>query len=155
MSHLTIELQETSSSLLVTGATMLNARPSPSLERFFSGSQALELLLSLLEDDEPVPEIFESLATFLSLSHPAPHHLLAFSLRILFLLGVLPEATEPGIFQELSEEEQAFLNHSIHGHFAAVDLRSALERLPMLCHTLLREHATRPLRAADVTAACR
>jgi len=151
----TVEIHESSSSRTITSAVLMASAGEPSFARFLMGTEASELLLSLLEDEEPVPEIFDNLRQLLTLPFPQPQHLLSFCIRTLSLLGVLAETTNTDVFEKLSLEEKLFLEHSARGLTQETVNIGNFFTLPKLCKQLIFEHATRPLRAAGVTAACR
>jgi len=122
------------------------------MEDFLTGMQASELLLALLGDEEPSPQIFDATASFLSLKRRQPHHLLAYSFRIFSLLGVLPLGTEGRLLGKLTEEEKLFIEGSARGEWQ--ERHPPLHTLTAICTKLTEEHATRPLRSGQVAAAC-
>jgi len=152
LTHLSVELKETQSGYLVTG---ISARDRSSdhahLQNFLIRTQCSELLLALLSDGEPTPEIFDALCLLLEKDHCTAIDILAFSFRVLSLLGVLPESSDR-TFAALSKEERAFVDASAHGQ--PMECPKAYARLSALCTQLVQEHATRALRAPDVVAAC-
>ncbi|ALM10274.1 MAG TPA: hypothetical protein DEB30_00130 [Candidatus Peribacter riflensis] len=153
LTHLAVELKESRGGFLVCGITPHhhhNPRVQH-LQDFFVRMQASELLLALLSDGEPVPEIFEALSALLHHPHCAEQDTLAFTLRVLALLGVLPEITHR-LFAPLSPEERSFVLASMRG--TPVNEKISCTRLRSLCTQLVQEHCTRPLRSTDVAAAC-
>jgi hypothetical protein len=115
--------------------------------------QASELLLSLLHDEEPLPQIFDALASFLRRKQRQPHHFLSFAFHTLALLGVLSLEPEGGkILGRLSDGERRFLKESTRGRFP--ENCPPLHRLTLLCTKIVGEHATRPLKSTYVAAAC-
>lgn len=152
LAHCVVELKESRGNHLVSG---IAAHPRPSnaehLQNFLAHSQMSELLLALLSDGEPVHEIFDALSALLRRESCTSRDVLAFTFRTLDLLGVLPETTDR-LFAALSAEERSFVRESTCG--TSVNTTVSCARLRALCTQIVREHCTRPLRSADVAAAC-
>lgn len=77
---------------------------------FSRAQQGIEVLLSLTEDDDPMPELFESLVAFIRACgiterNPVP----AFIARTLALLGVLPLHDDDLRYARLSDAAKAVL----------------------------------------------
>lgn len=156
-----MEVKETKTGFLATGVTK-NATASEEhhVPEFLLGVQACELLLALLSDGEPVPEIFDATVDLLRLRLPRAEsrgsgeerHLLAYSFRLLHLLGVLPETKSSPEFLRLSAEEKEFLE-GCRRNSLKQDAQPT-PRLSALCERMIAEHVTRPLKAPAVAAAC-
>lgn len=152
LTRCTVELKETKGSSIVSAVAMAPRTPDGAhLQNFLVRMQACELLLALLSDGEPVSEIFAALSRLLQQEQCFPRDLLAFTFRVLALLGVLPEATH-ALFASLSLEERSFVQESTRG--TPVNGALSCTRLRTLCTQLVQEHCTRPLRSTDVAAAC-
>ncbi len=152
LTRCSVELKESRGNYLVSGlAVRPRSSGSSHLQNFLARTQASELLLALLSDGEPVPEIFEAFSALLHRTTCTPRDVLAFTFRVLALLGVLPETTHH-LFAPLTPEERSFVLASMHG--TSVDEKISCARLQHLCARLVQEHSTRPLRSADVAAAC-
>lgn len=152
LTHCSVELKESKSSYIVSGVAMAPRPADPAhLQNFLARTQASELLLALLSDGEPVPEIFSALCVLLNREPCTPRDVLAFTFRTLALLGVLPETTHR-LFATLSPEERSFVLASTRG--TSVNDKISCTRLRSFCTQLVQEHCTRPLRSADVAAAC-
>jgi DNA repair protein RecO (recombination protein O) len=153
LSSARLEVKETKTGFLVTGIAAKPPSRKLRIAEFLCGMQVCELLLSLLSDEEPVPEIYDATVEFLNLRSKAPPNLLAYSFRLLHLLGVLPETESSPEMARLSDEEKAFLEGCRH-----TPMKQEVKpthRLSALCERLIAEHVTRPLRAPAVAAACR
>ena len=153
LTHCSVELKESKGHYIVSAVAMA-PRPAEGpahLQNFLARTQMSELLLALLSDGEPVPEIFESLSQLLHQERCSSLDLLAFTFRVLALLGVLPETTHR-LFAALSPEERSFVQASMQG--TPVNEAVSCSRLRALASQILREHCTRPLRATDIAAAC-
>ena len=152
LTHCAVELKESKGSHIVSSVAMAPRSLDPAhLQNFLARTQMSELLLALLSDGEPVPEIFESLSQLLQKKHCSSRDLLAFTFRVLSLLGVLPETTHL-LFASLTPEERSFVLASTRG--TSVNEHISCARLQSLCTQLVAEHCTRPLRSTDVAAAC-
>lgn len=84
--------------------------PVSDYKAFSRAQQGVEVLLSLTEDDDPMPELFDSLVLFLRACraterNPVP----AFVARTLSLLGVLPLHDDDHRYARLSDEAKAAL----------------------------------------------
>lgn len=152
-----VSLRKTSAGYLITGAERQKVQEKPwAISSFLKASQGIEWLLLLLEDEEPLPEIFALTKTFLrecTMGEPDP--LLPFSIRLLQFLGVLPK-NPFGTALSLSEPEQKFLiacgafspgplpslSPREHTHLAGITLRIA------------EDHARRAPRAGAVANQC-
>ncbi|MDD5041781.1 MAG: DNA repair protein RecO [Candidatus Peribacteraceae bacterium] len=152
LTHCSVELKETRGNFIVSGIAMSVRSADPAhLQNFLARTQMSEVLLALLSDGEPVSEIFEALSKLLHQEHCCPLDFLAFTFRVLALLGVLPETTHH-LFAALSPEERVFVQASMHGK--PVNEAVSCTQLRALSMRLLQEHCTRPLRSADIAAAC-
>ncbi|MDD4628553.1 MAG: DNA repair protein RecO [Candidatus Peribacteraceae bacterium] len=152
LEHLSVEIKEHNEGWLVAGAHPLPPRRPPlPLTDFLLVTQAMELLLGLLHDEEPLPEIFDLTLELLRLPEHEPHHVLTFTLRLLSLMGVLPEAQDR-YFAALPADERAFVERSLNGAWQKEVC--PLPHVNRLCRQLIEEHSTRALHAEQVTAAC-
>lgn len=151
-SHSEVHLREWKGNFFIASARTLSpASMEGTMEAFCSLSQAVELLLTLLQDGEPLPHIFE-LTKELIVQGGKAVMLPAFTFRIIELLGLLPgdEAME---LRTLTTEERAFLHTIRRGKtlrdFPSMD--TPTRELLKLRDTLLAEHLPRPLRAETIT----
>lgn len=151
LSRATVEIREHGGNALVTGVTECERLGSGNISSFLLHIQGMELLLALLHDGEPAPQIFDATVSFLETPSAASHHLVSFSFRLLHLLGVLPEG-DAGHFARLTHEERTFIEQSAHGVTQCTDAN--LKRLLPLSQEMLAEHVTRALKAPAVAAAC-
>lgn len=148
--HVCVELKEFGNGFLIASAASANdVRIERSLPGFACAEEGVELLLNLLEDHAPMPELFDLTLEFLRLAADPPPVLLAgFMARVLHLLGLLPEASNIDAFPDLSLEEGAL----IRACRAGVPLQHlTLERprsLEQRCRSLIAGHASKTFRAA-------
>ncbi len=150
--HLALTCREQGNQRTVTGALIRTARSHHRpMKAFFLEMQMSELLLSLLHDEDPQPEIFELTLAFLALPERADQHVLSFTLRLLHLMGVLPEITHVS-FKSLTPDERSFVTQSLRQEWP--DCEAAPSRLRTLCQAFVEEHTQRALHASEVTLAC-
>ncbi len=110
--HLSIELHEGSSGNIITSATDRNTENIPPLssEGFLHLQQGIEFFLGLTEDDEPIPGAFDLLLQFMILGGVSGSSILpAFQLRLLHLLGLLPDSIDDLRFAKLPENAKKFI----------------------------------------------
>ena len=123
------------------------------LSNFLQASQATELLLSLLEDDHPVPDIFALTQEFLDgcMTHDQVH-ILPFTIRLLQQLGVFPRQESHELFSTLSEDERQFIRTCSQDQWwmAALPPQDIDERLTPLCRRIMEEQTNRPLRSGPI-----
>lgn len=107
MSVAQLEIVQTDHSAIITGARLLSSpderAPAGSLAAFTRFGQAAELTLTLTEDGEPIPRLFELLREFAGVAGGDRDPLPVFQFRLLFLLGLLPFQTDDRRFANLSE----------------------------------------------------
>lgn len=151
-SHVRVELVETESSFIITSASALGHHllEYGEFDVFKRLQQGIELLLALTEDDEPLPDVFDAVLTFLHAAViPECDPVLPFALRLLHLLGLLPSNTDDQRFARLSPEAQAFVKRCV----AEDDLDlfcSAVPDSDTLWHfvdLVLAEHMQKPLKS--------
>jgi DNA repair protein RecO (recombination protein O) len=92
--RLRVTLHEGKTGFLVTGTQEAESGQPPSFDRFLQQQEMSELLLKLLHDEEPLPEIFDLAADFLANAAP---DVTAFKVRLLQLMGLLPADGDPSL----------------------------------------------------------
>ena len=122
--HVTIGLHEGKAGFIVTSAQKL---PSPDLtetKSFLNTQQGIELLISLLHDDKPLPELFDLTLEFLQkCPEPEPEPVLPFTINVLRSLGLLP---------------------------TDADLPQSESELNALCNEIISEHANTAPKASKI-----
>ncbi len=109
MQHIHVDIVEGSAGMLITSVHRIGKETNADLKSFSQTQQGIEMLISILEDDHPLEEIFDLTLKFLEAcdnGHDKP--LLPFSIRLLHLLGVLPDR-KSDIFRVLSDEEFIYI----------------------------------------------
>lgn len=148
--HITVELSESEHHTTITGAVDRNDVPEPAraFDIFVRLEQGIELLLALTEDDEPLPKTFDLVFQFLHQVH-TQSSLLPFQLRLLHLLGHLPENADDSRYRGLSETSQAFVRACVQisdlAHLSALNPEN--EELPRFVKIIAGDHLQRPLKS--------
>ncbi|MBI4129170.1 recombination protein O N-terminal domain-containing protein [Candidatus Peregrinibacteria bacterium] len=140
-----VSVKELSGGGLVTAALpMVGGIPSGDLSAFFRAECGIEILLALLHDEQPLPDLFDATAAFLARSAEGDHIIVAFALRTLHILGLLPDTTHvhPSKF---SLQERAFIDASRRFPLCAVPAPPALEKVRSFCAHMLKEQLSYPL----------
>jgi DNA repair protein RecO (recombination protein O) len=120
------------------------------LRAFSQAVEGTELLLKLLHDGEPLPEIFEATLHFFSICHENhPHAVLCFTFQLLHLLGHLP-ATDETFFEQCSTEERNFIARAREGNYAEAPTFSSDRTLRAIADALIGDQISSPLRAERV-----
>ena len=144
-----VSVKELSSGFLVSAASLLpGGIPPLDPAAFFRAEGGVEVLLGLLHDEYPLPDLFDATAAFLIRSGDGDHIVLAFTFRVLHLFGVLP--APPEYPPTLSLQEHAFIQASQYFPLRAVPPLTELGKLRSFCNSILQEQLRRPLRAQPV-----
>ena len=151
--HITLGLKESSSGFIVASAVLAEEPQTLiDLPSFVCMEQGMEILLSLVSHEHPLPDVFDATLCFLRQRGASPScALLWYELRLLHLLGFLPEQEEMTNGTPLSPLECAFLAHTLEGRLRATD-SAELETLHGLCTRMLEDQLLRPLRSASFKA---
>jgi hypothetical protein len=145
MHRITVEVTETRRNFIITDARRhVECRESGTLETFLVGQELIELLLLLLHDGEPLPEVFDFAAEFLRTAQGQSRSSLPSRIRLLRLLGHMPERGNP-LLSALSPEEYRTVEQWATSNTNSVEVlsRQAERSLQRFCDTLLHEHAGR------------
>jgi DNA repair protein RecO len=148
-----VELQESSSGFRIVGARPLDVDGITAYDvaAFVHAQQGMEFLLKLLQDNEPVPEIFDLAARFLTLcASGGPSPVIPFGLRLLALLGLLPLSDDHPGFRSLPASSKDAVRRC-----AADDDMGELSdgAAESFLYGVLGEHVATPLKARVVARA--
>lgn len=116
------------------------------LSQFLAASEVIELLLILLEEGEPMPELFESVTAALQSPDPSP---LPHVIRILHLLGHMP-STDMQHFAAFNDGERQCIGEWIEGQSGSALSSKAEKSLSALCERILSDHAGRKRRVPEI-----
>ena len=124
------------------------------LQAFSQAQQGSELLLKLLHDRQPLPEVFDATLQFLRLcAEQNSHIILGFKFHLLHLLGHLPESNNDAYFEQCSQEERNFVTQAREGryeNFVGQEYSCPTNsRLQAIADALIADQISSPLRAGD------
>lgn len=142
-----VSIKESSRSAgLITAAVPVACGVPPgNLPAFFRAECGMELLLALLHDEHPLPDLFDATAAFLRHSSEGDHIVIAFALRTLHILGLLPDVDTPHA-PALSAQERAFVDAARHFPLRPLPTLADPENVRLLCVHLLSGQLSHPLR---------
>ncbi|PIR52869.1 DNA repair protein RecO [Candidatus Peregrinibacteria bacterium CG10_big_fil_rev_8_21_14_0_10_49_10] len=151
----TVTIHEGSTGMTVRSASCTrDDGGTRTLQGFLQAQQAVELLLSVLEDDHPVPEIFTLTSELLCGCRKNPEASpLAFTVRLLQTLGVLPREASHRLFGHCTEEELLFVESCSRGEWWLTSLPGETKNIRALCHWVMGEQTKKEMRAERVSAA--
>lgn len=151
--HLSLTLKEGTGSMHVAGAAPAEPRLQDLslLAPFTQAQQGIELLLSLVSHEEPIPQVFAATLSFLvSCRLASENAALAYTARLLRLLGLLPSVRELGELITLSEAERMFLQAACDGDAVPALQEKEVRRVKQLCMSFVEGHLTSPLKAPGI-----
>ncbi len=148
-----VEIREGSAGFMICHALRKKALSQGSVSTFLYAQQGIELLLNTLQDEEPLPEIFDATLHFLEACemHDAPC-VLPFTLQLLHLMGLLPQREDLYRFGQFSNEQMHYIEQSLAKDWGNLPQLSATDRKTFseLCARLISEISTRPLQTGAV-----
>lgn len=152
MRRVKVDIVENGEHHLIVGAADHGAYETEtgSFASFFQRSSGMDLILSLIEDSEPLPAVFDLLCAFLHhSSHDGAGALTAFQTRLFHLLGLLPTENGDDRIMELSDSLRAFLHASASPlpFDTLAELAPAYHELATLLDGIIDEHAARPMKS--------
>ncbi len=153
-SEVTIQIRESSAGNFIAGAQRKEDAEPLGLSAFADASEGVELLLRLLQDGEPVEEVFTLTMEFLSACRiSVPDSPVRFGFRLLSLLGLMPAVEHSRGMQSLSPDDEAFLRAVRDADAPTLWSPEPLSpQLRSLFRILMHEHLTSPLKAGNVNA---
>lgn len=151
-----VQLKESSAGYMVAGVSHKEgtALEFSELKSFSRAQEGVELLMMLTHNDEPIPHVYDATVEFLRRCSNSEHQVLAYTLRLLAHLGLMPEGESLKDIMELNDAERDFVGAAILGSEKLPSLEST-RKLDSLCRYLLRDHVHAPLKAAGVGASLR
>ena len=155
LQRVTVELREGSAGFLITSVQHRDGeKMHGQLQQFLVAQEAVESLLHLLHDEEPVEDVFELTAALLDSSSQKPVSILPFKLRLLECLGILPPINEGKTSDAMTEEERTYVSASLSNAWQSLENPSsaALQRLTRLCQRITEEHTSQTAKVQEVVA---
>lgn len=156
LQELQLNIRESTSGWHISDCKLVyeDAKALP-FDAFMHATQCSEMLLSLLEDDTPVPEIFTLMQQLVhtcrtgTASSPLP-----FTVQLLCQLGLLPMQSSHAIYDHLEVAEKDVLERMLSDTWATTICTNVdMKRLSFLCSKILEQQSQRPLKAANVALA--
>jgi len=119
---------------------------------FLSAQQGTELILKMIEDEHPVPKIFDLVSEFFKNCKPSA--LLPFTIRLLSIMGVLPSPTEGKLASYIQEDERNYLKKcSGDGWKNPPEISNmGSKRLNDLCNRIIDQQTSSVLKAGPIAA---
>lgn len=152
MQRLLVDISEHGSGLLITGVSQAEYQPvdRTTYSAFLTHARGIDLLLALIEDDEPLLSVFELVCCFLCCSPDAlPGLLPAFQARLLHLLGLMPAFHEDARIRSFSTMMQAFLEAAVSSlPFTTLAVLTPTDLVLLhFLDGLIDEHSVRPMKS--------
>jgi hypothetical protein len=147
-----VELKESGAGWMITGVQPLRtAEEASSMTAFTLRAQGAELLLRLLQDEEEFPSIYQTtVAFFTACNQDIPHVLLAYTIRLLHLLGLLPDDDGILLTDDFLPGEAEFLQASRAGYFLREAVLENPDRVQRVVDRIVQGQLTSPLKAPGV-----
>ncbi len=153
MRELMITARDGSSGLHISDCKLLqDYNGTMPLASYIYATQCADVLLSMLEDDHPVPEIFHITQQYVQGCHTENiNSALPFTIQLLCHLGLLPVQTNHSIYDHLENDEKIFLQESLNDNWTeACPPKNRVNKLNLLCAKIVEGHSKKPLKAAAV-----
>ena len=151
LQHIFINVHEGKSGFLVTAIERnTQKQSSKKINEFLSAQQGTELILKMIEDDHPVPKIFDLASKFFGACEPSA--LLPFKIRLLSILGVLPSPSEGKLASYIQEDECEYLKTCSDDGWQNPPKLSVqgVKRLNDLCNRIIDQQTSSILRAPEI-----
>lgn len=150
--HVHIEIRESRAGNTIGDVTGAETVQKSSINAFLHIQQGIEILLSVLQDQEELPELFDATLLFLSACrNESEHTVLPFTLMLLSLMGLMPDR-ENQKRAHFSETQQTYIQASLSGAWEDLPTLSPKEKdlFSALCAELLSEITNRPLAVGGI-----
>ena len=150
--HVIVELKELSGGWIIAGAQAAeNQRWT--VRQFTALEEGMELLLRLVIDEGPLPEIFDVTLAFIhACREEIPHASLGYGFALLHDLGLLPGDDGLLQFASIDASDCAYLQQCRVGIIGPIRSHGDHGRLSALRSVLLDGHLGTPLRAGAIAA---
>jgi hypothetical protein len=148
---LQLELVERTNGFLIRSvASVGNVVQSGDVTAFARCSQGMELLLTLLHDSDPSPEVFDAAVAFLGRCAGPCDPVLAFSLQFLAQLGLLPLSDDDTRFRALGSTSKDYVRACADAvAWAAAADMDAAQDVARFCSAIINDHLSSPLKAKE------
>lgn len=141
-----LQLTEGRTGWIVTGAKLMMQRSQPRADQFAHRQHGLEILLSLIHDEEPLPEIFERTEIFLNTCRGSSD-VLGYTISLLHHLGMLPSHSS---LPMLTESQKKFIDAVLSQESPNTLTPHEAQSLDTVCMELIADHSSRTLRTPGI-----
>lgn len=148
-----VTLSSMSSGHLITSAQVKKQPPADlQANDHWHAQHISELLLCLLEDHEPVPNVMKLMEQFVTVWPEHVQSTLPFTVRLLGVLGLLPSPREGALKQALIETEATFIEACSGPEWIEPpDISDkSIYRLEQLCKKIIDQQTNRTRRVKDL-----
>lgn len=152
MQHISLQLRESSAGWQVSDASKLSEWNDRDIDVFLPMQQGTELLLAVLHDEEPLPELYQAtLHFFAACSSKAVHTVLPFTIELLEVMGLLPGIND-AYFRICDETQRDYLRLSVAGNWSALPNLTPEQRkqFSAVLAPLLSQISSSPLKSGGV-----
>lgn len=153
--HITLHVREGSTGYVASDASLMGTEQNSGIRAFLQAQQGIELLLLSLHDEEPLPDLFDATVAFLERCRVHEEHtVLPFTLRMLHLLGLLPDM-ENIRFSQCSPAQCDYAKLGMRGDWQALPDLTQTEKIFFsgLCAELLSDSMSRTPRVGVIAQA--
>lgn len=153
--HITMHVRESSAGYVASDASLQGTEHGKGIRAFLQAQQGIELLLLSLHDEEPLPELFDATVAFLERCRVHEEHtVLPYTLRMLHLLGLLPD-TENIRFSRCSSSQCEYAKKGMCGDWNRLPDLTVEEKIFFsgLCAELLSDSVSRTPRVGIIAQA--
>lgn len=152
LQHLSLQVRESSAGWMISDVQKISQWNEADIETFLRMQQGAEMLLTILQEEDPLPELFvATLRFFTACTENKPYSVLPFTVELLELLGLLPGINDE-YFRICSEAQRDFLRVSITGKWELLPTLSSEEKrqFSSLLAPLLSQISSSPLKSGGV-----
>lgn len=124
---------------------------SGDIDDYLKLQQGIEILLSCLQDEEPLPEIYALTEKLLETSN-----VLAFTISLLHQMGLLPHVDED-YFRSATAHQKDYIRSAIHHDWIDLPTLTTQERqyFSSICAQLISEVTSKDLKVGSIMKTCR
>ncbi|MCF7844324.1 MAG: DNA repair protein RecO [Kiritimatiellales bacterium] len=145
--HITVGLTEGSAGMIVTSAQCKSETEITSTNSFLFIEQGIEIFLSLIQEEEPLPEILDLTIEFIKKCQTAEcDPVLPFVIKLLAIMGLSPDAK--------AEEENEYIKKCIQGEWNSPKGPTKI-RLKRLCAAIITEQTSKEFKVAKIASQMR
>ena len=144
--HVSIGLTEGSAGMIVTSAQSKTHIALESTDAFLFAQQGVEILLLLLHEEEPLPEVFDLTLAFLRQCQDKCDTILPYTIKLLTLLGLSPDSA--------TDDEKLYIKECLQGSWGQPN-HATKRKLKRLCESIISDQTSRELKAGTIASCMR